>query len=183
MRALLLLAVLAAALAPAALAQAQAPAVNVPGRGLQAQPMPPPAAPPGGAQLQPGQFLPAVPPAPGSVAPPSGPAMPSVAPLAPVQTEWVAQGGAELRGTDKVTARTSSLVARVGEPVRFGPLTVVVRSCVVRPADRVPDAAAYLEISEGGAPPLFRGWMVLSLPQLALVEHPTHDIRLARCLP
>lgn len=158
-------------------AQAQAPAVNVPGRGQQAQPMPAPQLP----QLQPGQSLPAVPPPPTPAAP--APAIPSVAPLAPVQSDWIAQGGAELWGTDKVTARTTTLTARLGEPLRFGPLTVVVRSCVVRPPDRAPDAAAFLEISEGGNPPLFRGWMLLSLPQLSLVEHPTHDIRLAGCRP
>ncbi len=173
-RGLLVLAALSAA--PA---HAQAPTVTVPGRGQQAQPMPPATGP----QLQPGQVLPAVPPAPGSVAPPPGPASPSAAPVAPVLGEWIAQATAELRATDKVMARTTSLTVRVGEPVRFGPLTVVVRSCVVRPPDRVADAAAYLEISEGTAVQLFRGWMVLSLPQLALVEHPTHDIRLFACRP
>ena len=35
----------------------------------------------------------------------------------------------------------------------------------------------------GAASQVFRGWMLLSLPQLALVEHPTHDIRLAACKP
>ena len=168
------------------------PAVSVPGRGQQAQPMPAPAGP----QLQPGQFLPAIPPSPGlspgpgagAVAPPPGPAGPSAVPVAPVQTEWVAQGVAELRGVDKVMARTSTLTAKVGETVRFGPLSVLVRHCVIRPPDRPQDAAAFLEISEtargeAGRPPVFRGWMLVSLPQLALVEHATHDIRLAACRP
>jgi len=165
-------------------AGAQVPTVNVPGRGQQAQPMPAPSP-----QLLPGQFLPAVPPPPGSVAPlpgqdaPAAPAAPSAAPVAPVQTEWLALGTAELRGVDKVMARTTALIARVGETVRFGPLSVVVRSCIVRPPDRAPDAAAFVEISEGGRPPLFGRWMVLSQPQLSLVEHATHDIRLAGCKP
>ena len=159
--------------------QAQAPAVNVPGRGQQAQPMPAPTGP----QLQPGQFLPATPPAPGIAAPPPGPAAPSAAPIAPVQSEWLVQGTAELRALDKVMARTSTLTAKVGETVRFGPLSVLVRECVIRPPDRPQDAAAFLEISEAARPPVFRGWMLLSLPQLALVEHPTHDIRLAACRP
>jgi len=175
--ALLLAGSLAGVLAGAAVAQP--PAVNVPGRGQQAQPMPAP-------QLLPGQFLPAVPPPAGSVAaPPSQatPVAPSAAPVAPVQTEWLAQGTAELRGVDKVMARTTALTARVGETVRFGPLSVVVRSCIVRPPDRAADAAAFLEISEGSRPLLFARWMVLSQPQLALVEHATHDIRLAGCKP
>ena len=60
---------------------------------------------------------------------------------------------------------------------------MVVRECVIRPPVRPQDAAAFLEISAPGQPSVFRGWMLLSLPQLALVEHPTHDIRLAACKP
>lgn len=157
------------------------PQVTTPGRGgIVAQPLPPVAP---GAQLQPGQVLPAVPPPPGAIPVPA-PSAPSAAPVAPVQSgDWVAQGTAELRGIDKVTARTTPITVKVGEPVRFGPLTVVVRSCVIRPPDRAPDAAAFLEVSEGGKPPLFRGWMIVSAPALAIVEHPTHDIRLFACKP
>jgi hypothetical protein len=144
---------------------------------------PAPAAPPAGAQLLPGQALPAVPPAPGSTPAPAGPATPSIAPVAPVQAEWVAQGTAELRAIDKVMARTTTLTLKPGETARFGPLSVTLRSCVVRPPDRAPDAAAYLEIAEGSNPALFRGWMIASQPQLALVEHATHDIRLFACRP
>ncbi len=149
---------------------------------------PAPAAPPAGAQLLPGQALPAVPPAPGSIpAPagpaPAGPATPSIAPVAPVQAEWVAQGTAELRAIDKVMARTTTLTLKPGETVRFGPLTVTLRSCVVRPPDRAPDAAAFLDIADGANPALFRGWMIASQPQLAMVEHATHDIRLYACRP
>ena len=143
---------------------------------------PPSRTPPAAPTLQPGQFLPAVPPAPGTAAPPPGPAIPGIAPVAPVQGEWVAQGTADLRAVDKVMARTTSLTAKVGDTVRVGPLSVVVRSCVVRPPDRAPDAAAFLDITEGDRP-VFRGWMVLSEPQLALVEHPTQDVRLAGCRP
>lgn len=154
---------------------------------------PAPAAPPAGAQLLPGQALPAVPPAPGSIPAPAGPApagpapaapaTPSIAPVAPVQAEWVAQGTAELRAIDKVMARTTTLTLKPGETVRFGPLTVTLRSCVVRPPDRAPDAAAFLDIADGANPALFRGWMIASQPQLAMVEHATHDIRLYACRP
>lgn len=142
-----------------------------------------PATPPPAAQLLPGQALPAVPPAPGSIPAPAGPATPSLAPIAPVQSDWVTQGTAELRAIDKVMARTTTLTLKPGETARFGPLSVTLRSCVVRPPDRAPDAAAYLEIAEGSNPALFRGWMIASQPQLALVEHATHDIRLFACRP
>lgn len=144
---------------------------------------PAPASPPTGPQLQPGQFLPTTPPAPGSTPAPPGPATPSIAPVAPVQSEWVPQPTAELRAIDKVMARTTTLTLKPGETARFGPLSVTLRGCVVRPPDRAPDSAAYLEIAEGSNPPLFRGWMVASQPQLSLVEHATHDVRLFACRP
>ena len=183
MRGAVLFAVLIAFPAHAQAPAVNVPAVNAPGRGLQAQPMPAP-------QLHPGQFLPAVPPPPGSTtaaplpAPATTPGIaPVPAPIAPVQGAWIVQGTVELHGVDKVMARTTALTARVGETLRFGPLSVVARSCVVRPPDRAPDAAAFLEISEADRPALFRGWMIASQPQLGLVEHPTHDIRLIGCKP
>jgi hypothetical protein len=100
-----------------------------------------------------------------------------------VQSDWVTQGTAELRAIDKVMARTTTLTLKPGETARFGPLSVTLRSCVIRPPDRAPDAAAYLEIADAANPALFRGWMIASQPQLALVEHATHDIRLFACRP
>jgi len=162
------------------------PGVSTPGAGQQAQPMPPSLPQPAGPQLQPGQFLPAVPPAPGSPASPATPpaaVAPAPAPVAPVAQEWVAQGSAELRGIDKVMARTTTLTLKTGETVRFGPLSVTLRGCVVRLGDRPADAAGFVEVAEGSAAPLFRGWMILSQPQLAVVEHATHDVRLFACRP
>jgi len=146
------------------------PGVTTPGAGQQAQPMPAP--------LPPSQPAPAQP-APATTAP----MPPSAAPAVPIPGEWVAQGTAELRGIDKVTARTTPLTAKVGETIRFGPLSVTVRGCAIRAADLPQDATAFLEVAETGQPPVFRGWMLLSQPQLGLVEHPTHDIRLYACRP
>lgn len=145
------------------------PAVTSPGAAQQAQPMPAPAP-----QLQPAPTQPAT----------AQPATPATAtPPVPIPGEWVAQGTAELRGIDKVTARTSPLTAKVGETIRFGPLTVTVRGCAIRTPDLPQDATAFLEIAEAGQAPLFRGWMLLSQPQLGIVEHATHDIRLFACRP
>ncbi len=151
------------------------PAVTAPGAGQQAQPMPAPAPQPPPAPIQPPTTQP--PAAPQLAAPQSA------TPPVPIPGEWVAQGTAELRGIDKVTARTAPLTAKVGETLRFGPLTVTVRGCAIRPSDLPQDATAFLEVAETGQAPLFRGWMLLSQPQLGLVEHPTHDIRLYACRP
>jgi hypothetical protein len=169
----------ALALLPPCAALAQGlPQVNRPGGGIVAQPLPPPSQ-----QLQPGQVLPAVPPAPGATPAPPPPAA-APAPVQPVQAgDWLPQGTAELRGIDKVMARTTPITVKLGETLRFGPLAAVVRACLVRPPDRAPDAAAFLEVSEDGKPPLFRGWMIASAPALAIIEHPTHDIRLFACKP
>lgn len=143
------------------------PAVTTPGAAQQAQPMP---APTPATQPPSTQPAPATPPT-------------SAAPAVPIPGEWVAQGTAELRGIDKVTARTSPLTAKVGETLRFGPLSVTVRGCAIRTSDLPQDATAFLEIAEPGQAPLFRGWMLLSQPQLGIVEHATHDIRLYACRP
>jgi len=183
----------AAAIAVAPASAQNLPAVNVPGRAQQAQPMPiqatPLPVPSTAPQLQPGQFLPAVPPPvtttplPAAPLPDARPSSPRAAPLPAVQSEWVPRDKVDLRLIDKVMARTTSMAGKVGETQIFGPLTVLVRHCVVRPADQAPDAAAFLEIGEAGKPLIFRGWMVLSVPHLALLEHPTHDIRLGACPP
>jgi hypothetical protein len=88
----------------------------------------------------------------------------------------------DLIALDKVTARPTQLTARVGQDVRYGALTIVVRSCVVRPPGVSPDVAAFLEITDsrpGVAP--FRGWMLMSAPSVSIYEHPVYDIRVAGC--
>ena len=84
---------------------------------------------------------------------------------------------------DKVTARTTALTGKVGDTLRFGSLAIVLRGCVARPADQAADAAAFLDITDRAGAAVFRGWMVASMPALAIIEHPVYDIRLAACRP
>jgi hypothetical protein len=67
--------------------------------------------------------------------------------------------------------------------VACGSLTIVVQQCVVRPPDRVPDAAAWLDISDANGGPGFKGWMLASLPSVSMLEHPGYDIRVTGCRP
>jgi hypothetical protein len=98
------------------------------------------------------------------------------------ERDWVSRPGVGLQGLDKVTARVTALSARVGESIRFGSLSIVVRSCVVRPGDVAADAAAFVEVTERGvSAPVFRGWMLVSNPGLGVIEHPVYDVRLAGC--
>ncbi|HEV7265995.1 MAG TPA: DUF2155 domain-containing protein [Falsiroseomonas sp.] len=98
---------------------------------------------------------------------------------------WVPQRVAQLQALDKVTARVSTLTVTLDRPARFGSLTITVRACNARPADEVPDAAAWLEIADEraapGAPPAFRGWMFANAPGVNMLEHPVYDIRLLEC--
>jgi hypothetical protein len=110
-----------------------------------------------------------------------------LAPMPALAQGWVPQRVAELQALDKVTARVVTLRAPIGQPERFGSLTVTVRACNARPPDEVPDATAWLEITDsrppanGGA--VFRGWMFANAPGVNMLQHPVYDIRLIECRP
>lgn len=135
---------------------------------------------------------PAYAPPPVRATPPTPPASPVPAqtgappPAGPVRPggDWVSKPGAELRGLDKVTARASVLTGKVGEVLQFGSLSILVRGCAVRPPDQPADVAVFLEITDRGATaPLFRGWMIGSMPSSAVLEHPVYDVRVVACRP
>jgi hypothetical protein len=160
-----------------------------PPAGIQAQPLPsltgpdpayaPRPAPPSPAPSSPSSpaTQPATPPA---AAPPAAAAPPPAG--TPIPGEWQARGTAELIALDKVTARPATLAVKVGEQATFGTLTIAVRGCAVRPPDQPADATAFLEITDrGAAAPVFRGWMFMAEPSLAVLEHPVYDVRVAGC--
>lgn len=99
--------------------------------------------------------------------------------------EWVPRRAAELQALDKVTARITVLSAPVGQPTRFGTLTIHVRACHARPPDEVPDAAAWMEITDTlsppGSGPVFRGWLFAATPAVNMLEHPVYDLRVLSC--
>lgn len=99
--------------------------------------------------------------------------------------DWVPMRDARLQALDKVTARVTILDARVGQAASFGTLTVNLRACHGRGADEVPDAAAWMEITDSrapaGSPPAFRGWMFANAPGVNMLEHPVYDIRVLEC--
>jgi hypothetical protein len=84
-----------------------------------------------------------------------------------------------------VTARVTVLSARIGQPASFGTLTIMLSACNARPADEVPDAAAWMEITDSraapGSAPAFRGWMFANAPAVNTLEHPVYDIRVLEC--
>lgn len=99
--------------------------------------------------------------------------------------EWRPQRVAVLQALDKVTARVITLRATLNQPERFGSLTITVRTCNARPPDEVPDAAAWMEITDSRAPAngaaVFRGWMFAEAPGVHMLQHPVYDIRILEC--
>ncbi len=139
------------------------------------------------------QTLPNVPPPPTITAQPLPPVAAPRAPVAEftakpaapalVPTNWIAGSLAELRLLDKVTARATGATLKQGETREFGSLTIVMRSCLLRPKDQPGDAAAFLDITDRNGGSAFYGWMLASAPAASMLEHPGYDIRVIACQP
>lgn len=141
-------------------------------------------------QLKPGQFLPNTPPPSAPAAPadtppvitaPARPAPVTQAPLA--GPDWLPMATGELRVLDKLSARLTPVTLKKGDTVTIGTLSITLRACAVRPGDRAPDAAAFLDITDSTGAPGFHGWMLLSAPAMAVLENPSYDVRPIACRP
>ncbi len=90
-----------------------------------------------------------------------------------------------MQGLDKVTARVSTFQAPLGTMVRFGTLSITVRSCDRTPPEEPPESAVLLDIVEirpdEDPVPLFTGWMFASSPALSALEHPVYDVWILEC--
>lgn len=94
--------------------------------------------------------------------------------------------GAVLQGLDKVTARIERIEAFIDKPIRFGSLRILVRACVKKPPEELPESAAFLEITDERAEEeairVFSGWMFASSPSLSAMEHPVYDVWVVDCM-
>jgi hypothetical protein len=154
--------------------------------GIQSQPLPPPA----GASLAPAPQNRAAPALPTPAAPaPQQPADASTRPDDTVVTETPTQkienARAVFAGLDKITGRTISFDAGIGETVQFGALQVTARACYTRPPTEATNTDAFVEVDEvtlqGEIRRIFTGWMFASSPGLHAVEHPIYDVWLTDC--
>ena len=93
---------------------------------------------------------------------------------------------AVLRALDKVTARISTIEAPVGQPVTFGTLQIIARTCDKRPPEEPPEAAAFLHVEESRPNEVpvtvFRSWMFASSPAVSAMDHPIYDIWVLDCV-
>jgi hypothetical protein len=94
---------------------------------------------------------------------------------------------AVMQGLDKITARVSRFDAPVGQAVRFGTLSIVVRDCEKSAPEDRPENAAFVQVDETRPKEqksrLFSGWMFSSSPALSALEHPVYDVNLLECKP
>ena len=86
---------------------------------------------------------------------------------------------------DKITARVTTIEAPLHQPVIFGSLSIIARSCHKRPPEETPETTAFVEIFDiesGQVPELaFSGWMFASSPALSALEHPVYDVWVTNC--
>ncbi len=169
------------------------PTAARPPSGIQAQPLPPPP----GASITPsgsGQRGTAPPPAARNVPAPANPPPPLPADTSPqtddtvvteTPTQKIENGRAVFAGLDKITGRTISFDAAIGETVQFGALQVTARACYTRPPTEATNTDAFVDVDEvtlqGEIKRIFTGWMFASSPGLHAVEHPIYDVWLTDC--
>lgn len=104
---------------------------------------------------------------------------------APAPEQMVNKPAARLQGLDKITARTSTFTIAVGETKSLGGLRITLRACRENPPIEVPEAAAFLEITETKPGEqderIFSGWMFASSPALSAMENPIYDVWVLSC--
>ncbi len=97
---------------------------------------------------------------------------------------WQQRQGATVQALDKINARHAELTLRLGVPVKFHALTIMLKACVVRPPDQPADAAAFLSVTDSSDnAQAFNGWMVRSAPAVSMLQHPVYDLRVMGCTP
>ncbi|MDR3504968.1 MAG: DUF2155 domain-containing protein [Acidocella sp.] len=134
--------------------------------------------PPATAPAQPG-----APPAPPAQAASAQPAPPDVAPTP--ANDWNPGHAVTLGVLNEVDGSTSQLSVPVGgQPAKTGDVLVSVQACATRPPQDLPDTAVFLTVQpadDGGAAPLYRGWMLRSAPGAAVVGNAAESFRVISC--
>ena len=89
---------------------------------------------------------------------------------------------AVVRALDKISGQTTDLELTLGEPRRYGRLSIVLGDCRYPTDDPASEAYAWLEIRDPAmTEPAFSGWMLASSPALHAMDHPRYDIWVLRC--
>ena len=89
-------------------------------------------------------------------------------------------------GLDKITAKTSEILIKIGEVKRFGPLEIKVLKCGKVASENKNDNVAYLQVkdlteNQDEKVFIFNGWTFASDPSLAPFDHAIYDLQLINC--
>lgn len=87
--------------------------------------------------------------------------------------------------SNKITARSEIITAKINEKVKYGKLTIVPRVCWRAPESEKTENKALLQIFETNQDhkkEIFSGWMFSSSPSLSTVEHALYDVNLLECI-
>lgn len=88
-----------------------------------------------------------------------------------------------LRGLDKISGRVTDIQAKVGEPIAYERLTILVEQCREPPQAEAGDAFVFLRVrderAEGAV--VFSGWMFASSPALSAMDHQRYDLWVLSC--
>ena len=92
-----------------------------------------------------------------------------------------------LRSVDKITGRTNTIEAKIGDTLTIGNLKVTPQRCLKKPPEETPENAAFLlveeTVKEDQTNTVFNGWMFSSNPAISAMEHPIWDIWVLECIP
>jgi hypothetical protein len=90
--------------------------------------------------------------------------------------------GVTLMVLNKIDSRSRTLAIPAGKAATVGTITITARSCEIRPPDQVPDAAAWLDITDSDPKaPTFHGWMLAREPAVSVLPSPVYDVRVTGC--
>jgi hypothetical protein len=102
----------------------------------------------------------------------------------PPANSWLPGAAVKLGVLDKIDGTLSEVTIATGAAATIGDLQIAVQSCVIRPPDEIPDAAVFLTAQnpqDPTAPPLYRGWMVRSIPGATVVGDASETFRIISC--
>ena len=89
-------------------------------------------------------------------------------------------------GIDKITGRTYTFDAYVGETVQFGRLQVTPRVCFSRDETEGQQVDAFIQVDkvslQNEVNRIFSGWMFAGSPALNAVQDPIYDVWLTDCV-
>ncbi len=92
----------------------------------------------------------------------------------------------EVKALDKITAKTSTLIIKLGEEKYFGNLKIKPLKCKASDIDQAPDTVAYLQVIDVSDKNndqvfVFNGWTFASSPTLRSLDHAIYDLWLLGC--